>query len=1272
MTRFLRTFLCVKQKVDHRGIRTSSLLIRSQAPYPLGHAAMSTANCICCLFSCQVLFLVITRFLRTFLCVKRKVDHRGIRTPNLLIRSQTPYPLGHAAMCTASCICCLFSCQVLLLVMTRFLRTFLCVKQKVDHRGIRTPNLLIRSQTPYPLGHAAMGTVSCICCLFSCQVSLVMTRFLRTFLCVKQKVDHGGIRTPNLLIRSQTPYPLGHAAMCTASFICCLFSCQVLFLVMTRFLRTFLCVKRKVDHRGIRTTNLLIRRQTPYPLAHAAMCTANCICCLFSCQVLSLVMTRFLRTFLCVKQKVDHRGIRTSSLLIRSQAPYPLGHAAMSTANCICCLFSCQVLFLVITRFLRTFLCVKRKVDHRGIRTPNLLIRSQTPYPLGHAAMCTASCICCLFSCQVLFLVMTRFLRIFLCVKQKVDHRGIRTPNLLIRSQTPYPLGHAAMGTVSCICCLFSCQVSLVMTRFLRTFLCVKQKVDHRGIRTPNLLIRSQTPYPLGHAAMCTASFICCLFSCQVLFLVMTRFLRTFLCVKRKVDHRGIRTTNLLIRRQTPYPLAHAAMCTANCICCLFSCQVLSLVMTRFLRTFLCVKQKVDHRGIRTSSLLIRSQAPYPLGHAAMSTANCICCLFSCQVLFLVITRFLRTFLCVKRKVDHRGIRTPNLLIRSQTPYPLGHAAMCTASCICCLFSCQVLFLVMTRFLRIFLCVKQKVDHRGIRTPNLLIRSQTPYPLGHAAMGTVSCICCLFSCQVSLVMTRFLRTFLCVKQKVDHRGIRTPNLLIRSQTPYPLGHAAMCTASFICCLFSCQVLFLVMTRFLRTFLCVKRKVDHRGIRTTNLLIRSQTPYPLAHAAMCTANCICCLFSCQVLSLVMTRFLRTFLCVKQKVDHRGIRTSSLLIRSQAPYPLGHAAMSTANCICCLFSCQVLFLVITRFLRTFLCVKRKVDHRGIRTPNLLIRSQTPYPLGHAAMCTASCICCLFSCQVLLLVMTRFLRTFLCVKQKVDHRGIRTPNLLIRSQTPYPLAHAAMCTANCICCFFSCQVLSLVMTRFLRTFLCVKQKVDHRGIRTPNLLIRSQAPYPLGHAAMCTANCICCLFSCQVLFLVMTRFLRIFLCVKQKVDHRGIRTPNLLIRSQTPYPLGHAAMGTVSCICCLFSCQVSLVMTRFLRTFLCVKQKVDHRGIRTPNLLIRSQTPYPLGHAAMCTANCVCYLFSCQVLFLVMTRFLRTFLCVKQKVDHRLIRTPNLLIPSQTLYPLGHAAIWTVNIVFVAYSVAKCSPL
>ena len=94
---------------------------------------------------------------------------------------------------------------------------------------------------------------------------------------------------------------------------------------------------------------------------------------------------------------------------------------------------------------------------------------------------------------------------------------------------------------------------------------------------------------------------------------------------------------------------------------------------------------------------------------------------------------------------------------------------------------------------------------------------------------------------------------------------------------------------------------------------------------------------------------------------------------------------------------------------------------------------------------------------------------------------------LNKKIDHRGIRTPNLLIRSQTPYPLGHAAMCPVNCICCLFSCQVLSLVMTRILRSLLCVKQKVDDSGIRTLNFVIRSQTPHLLGHAAMYPVNCI-----------------------------------------------------------------------------------------------------------------------------------------------------------------------------------------
>ena len=256
------------------------------------------------------------------------------------------------------------------------------------------------------------------------------------------------------------------------------------------------------------------------------------------------------------------------------------------------------------------------------------------------------------------------------------------------------------------------------------------------------------------------------------------------------------------------------------------------------------------------------------------------------------------------------------------------------------------------------------------------------------------------------------------------------------------------------------------------------------------------------------------------------------------------------------------MFSVNCICYLFSCQVLSLVLTSFVRRFLCVKQKVDHRGIRTPNLLIWSQTPNPLGHAAMYPVNCICYLFSCQVLSIVLTPFRRIFFCFKQKVDHKGSRTPNLLIRSQTPYPLVHLTMYSVNCICYLFSCQVLSLVLTSFVRRFLCVKQKVDHRGIRTPNLLIWSQTPNPLGHAAMYPVNCICYLFSCQVLSIVLTPFRRIFFCFKQKVDHKGIRTPNLLIRSQTPYPLVHFTMYPVNCICYLFSCQVlSLVSTPFL---------------------------------------------------------------------------------------------------------------
>ena len=78
-----------------------------------------------------------------------------------------------------------------------------------------------------------------------------------------------------------------------------------------------------------------------------------------------------------------------------------------------------------------------------------------------------------------------------------------------------------------------------------------------------------------------------------------------------------------------------------------------------------------------------------------------------------------------------------------------------------------------------------------------------------------------------------------------------------------------------------------------------------------------------------------------------------------------------------------------------------------------------------------------------------------------------------------------------------------------------------------------------------------------------------------------------------------------------------GHVSCQLYLLLVQLPSVVPcndSVSKKFPLCQTKADHRGIRTPNLVIRSQTPYPLGHAAMHPANCICYLFSCQVLSLV----------------------------------------------------------
>ena len=209
------------------------------------------------------------------------------------------------------------------------------------------------------------------------------------------------------------------------------------------------------------------------------------------------------------------------------------------------------------------------------------------------------------------------------------------------------------------------------------------------------------------------------------------------------------------------------------------------------------------------------------------------------------------------------------------------------------------------------------------------------------------------------------------------------------------------------------------------------------------------------------------------------------------------------------------------VCYLFSCQVLSLVLTPFLRSFLCVKRKVDHREIRTSNILIRSQTPYPLGHPAMYPVNCICYLFSCQVLSLVMTRFLRTFLCVKQNVEQRGNRTLHLLIRSQTPYPLCSAAMYHVNCMLLFQLPSVVPCVDSISKKFPLCQAKSRPQRDSNLQSSDSKSDASSvgPCGHV-YCQLYLL--LFNCQVLSLVLTSFVRIFLCVKQKVNHRVIRTP------------------------------------------------------------------------------------------------------------------------------------------------------
>ncbi|KAK6731261.1 hypothetical protein RB195_007620 [Necator americanus] len=84
----------------------------------------------------------------------------------------------------------------------------------------------------------------------------------------RKVLDHGRIRTCNLLLRRQTRYPLRHAAQCkNIEYACLTSTCHGTPAEIGRPKG----VERKVlDHGRIRTCNLLLRRQTRYPLRHAA------------------------------------------------------------------------------------------------------------------------------------------------------------------------------------------------------------------------------------------------------------------------------------------------------------------------------------------------------------------------------------------------------------------------------------------------------------------------------------------------------------------------------------------------------------------------------------------------------------------------------------------------------------------------------------------------------------------------------------------------------------------------------------------------------------------------------------------------------------------------------------------------------------------------------------------------------------------------------------------------------------------------------------------
>ena len=174
--------------------------------------------------------------------------------------------------------------------------------------------------------------------------------------------------------------------------------------------------------------------------------------------------------------------------------------------------------------------------------------------------------------------------------------------------------------------------------------------------------------------------------------------------------------------------------------------------------------------------------------------------------------------------------------------------------------------------------------------------------------------------------------------------------------------------------------------------------------------------------------------------------RTFLCVKQKVDHRRYsKPQSSDSESDA------VSVGPSGNVSCQLNLLLVQLPSVVSCIDFLCKKFPFCHTKSRPQN---DSNSQFSDSKSDTLTVG-PCGHVSCQLYLLLVqlpsvvpciSFLVRTFLCVKQKVDHRRYSNPQSSDSKSDALSVgtcSHAAMYPVNCICYFFSCQVLSLVLT-------------------------------------------------------------------------------------------------------------------------------------------------------------------------------------------------------------------------------------